>query len=189
MKISLRFHLLLFSFLVLMLCSSVQAKENNSSTMARPYATEQQTIDNITSFIAQSPPLEKAEETRKSLKNTLLVLKGYTTQKEKELDQLNTSLVDIDTTNTISSSLPNLWDPTNATASAYPAEWAEMSLPEVMDQVRKKTEERYLKMILQKTGGRITEGAKMAGITTRSLYSKMREYGLKKESYKKQVKK
>ncbi|TKB10729.1 sigma-54-dependent Fis family transcriptional regulator [Desulforhopalus sp. IMCC35007] len=65
-----------------------------------------------------------------------------------------------------------------------PEEWTQSSLVEVMRLVREETEKRYLDIVLAQTKGNIKESARRAGITTRSLYSKMCEYGLKKENYK-----
>ncbi len=45
-------------------------------------------------------------------------------------------------------------------------------------------ERRYLHALLRVTGGRVGETARRAGIVPRSLYEKMRKYGLKKEDYR-----
>jgi DNA-binding NtrC family response regulator len=54
--------------------------------------------------------------------------------------------------------------------------------------VRKDTvaelERRYLHALLRVTGGRVGETARRAGIVPRSLYQKMRKYGLRKEDYR-----
>jgi DNA-binding NtrC family response regulator len=44
-------------------------------------------------------------------------------------------------------------------------------------------EKAYLSALLKETHGRIGETAKLAGITPRALYEKMRNYGLRKEDY------
>ena len=45
-------------------------------------------------------------------------------------------------------------------------------------------ERRYLHELLTQTGGKVGEAAARAAITPRSLYSKMRRFGLQKEAYK-----
>jgi DNA-binding NtrC family response regulator len=47
-----------------------------------------------------------------------------------------------------------------------------------------RTEAAYLEELLRTTGGRIGETARRAGIDPRSLYTKMRRYGLRKEDFK-----
>ena len=48
----------------------------------------------------------------------------------------------------------------------------------------RKAETAYLSLLLEETRGRIGETAKRAGILPRSLFEKMRRYGLKKEDYR-----
>jgi DNA-binding NtrC family response regulator len=45
-------------------------------------------------------------------------------------------------------------------------------------------ERRYIHALLRVTGGRVGETARRAGIVPRSLYEKMRKYGLRKEDYR-----
>jgi DNA-binding NtrC family response regulator len=45
-------------------------------------------------------------------------------------------------------------------------------------------EQRYLALLLEKTRGRIGETARLAGIEPRSLFEKMRRYGLRKEDFR-----
>jgi DNA-binding NtrC family response regulator len=45
-------------------------------------------------------------------------------------------------------------------------------------------EQRYLRALLKSTRGRIGEAAERAGIDARTLYGKMREYGLQKEQFR-----
>lgn len=65
-----------------------------------------------------------------------------------------------------------------------PKNWTEKSLVEVVSYVTEETEKLYLEMVLEQTNGRIRQSAERAGITSRSLYSKMRKYGIKKENFK-----
>ncbi|GAB6097639.1 sigma-54 dependent transcriptional regulator [Desulfatiferula olefinivorans] len=62
--------------------------------------------------------------------------------------------------------------------------WETMTLPEVLKEVQKHVEQMYLEMILKKTGGRVGEAARLAGIHPRGLYNKMKELGIKKELFK-----
>ncbi|MDA1266645.1 MAG: hypothetical protein O2816_16315 [Planctomycetota bacterium] len=41
-----------------------------------------------------------------------------------------------------------------------------------------------LRALLQRASGRIADAAKLSGLNTRSLYEKMRRYGLRKEHFK-----
>jgi DNA-binding NtrC family response regulator len=49
-----------------------------------------------------------------------------------------------------------------------------------MDQV----DRLYLECALSKTGGRVNQAARIAGIHTRGLYNKMKRLGLRKEDFK-----
>jgi DNA-binding NtrC family response regulator len=42
----------------------------------------------------------------------------------------------------------------------------------------------YLNDLLERTGGRVGEAARQAGLDPRSLYAKMREHGLRKEDFR-----
>ncbi len=68
-----------------------------------------------------------------------------------------------------------------------PLNWAALfrkTLPEVQQAVMEEVERRYLTAALEKTGGRVNETARMAGIHPRGLYNKMKYYGLRKEDFK-----
>jgi two-component system response regulator AtoC len=54
----------------------------------------------------------------------------------------------------------------------------------VRSEVVEAVEECYLRAMLESTGGRVGESARRAAIDPRSLYDKMRKYGLRKESFK-----
>jgi len=62
--------------------------------------------------------------------------------------------------------------------------WKTKTLSEVKDLVLNQIEKKYLEMILEKTGGKIGDAAKIAGIHPRGLYGKMKKLGLDKSSYK-----
>ena len=63
--------------------------------------------------------------------------------------------------------------------------WEGKSLDEVQREIRDRVEQRYLKMILLQTRGRIGEAARIAGIHPRGLYNKMKRLNLQKEDFKK----
>jgi len=65
-----------------------------------------------------------------------------------------------------------------------PAEWLEKTLPEIRAAVVEDLERSYLAAMLRQTGGRIGETAERAGIEARSLYEKMKRYGLRKEDFR-----
>jgi DNA-binding NtrC family response regulator len=65
------------------------------------------------------------------------------------------------------------------------AEWLDKTLPDVQKEVLAQVERLYLEMALRKTGGRIAETARIAGIHPRGLYNKMKQAGLRKEAFKK----
>ena len=65
-----------------------------------------------------------------------------------------------------------------------PAKWLEKTLPEVRAAVVQDLERRYLAALLRETGGRVGEAAGKAGIEPRSLYEKMKRYGLSKEDFR-----
>ena len=58
------------------------------------------------------------------------------------------------------------------------------SLREVRQEAVAHAETAYIRAMLQKTRGRINETAKLAGIQTRSLFEKMRRYGIQKEEFR-----
>lgn len=65
-----------------------------------------------------------------------------------------------------------------------PPEWLAQPLSEVREDVIQQFERSYLKEQLRATLGRVGEAAKRAGIQPRSLFDKMRRYGLKKEDFR-----
>lgn len=71
--------------------------------------------------------------------------------------------------------------------SHLPEGWEQQTLVDVMRLVHEQTEKRYLEMVLLQKNGRIKQTADHAGITTRSLYNKMRKYGLQKEDFNKKL--
>jgi two-component system response regulator AtoC len=62
--------------------------------------------------------------------------------------------------------------------------WMEKTLPVVKAEVVAQLEKMYCEMVLDKTGGRISKAADIAGIQTRSLYNMMKRLGLKKEDFR-----
>jgi transcriptional regulator with PAS, ATPase and Fis domain len=58
------------------------------------------------------------------------------------------------------------------------------TLPEVQQEVLIQVERMYLERALSKTGGRVNQAARIAGIHTRGLYNKMKRLGLRKEDFK-----
>ncbi len=69
------------------------------------------------------------------------------------------------------------------------SKWTEESLEEVRRRALEAIERAYLEALLSQTGGRIGLTASRAGIQPRSLFEKMRRYGLRKEDYRKPAKK
>lgn len=68
--------------------------------------------------------------------------------------------------------------------SSISDEWLNRPLREVRKEYVYELERTYLAALLDATGGRVGETAKRAGIEPRSLFEKMRRYGLKKEDFK-----
>jgi DNA-binding NtrC family response regulator len=66
-----------------------------------------------------------------------------------------------------------------------PPDWLDRPLNEVREAVVAELEKHYLHALLEQTRGRIGEAATRAGIDPRSVYNKMRRYGLDKTAYKK----
>jgi DNA-binding NtrC family response regulator len=62
--------------------------------------------------------------------------------------------------------------------------WLERPLADVRAGALAWVERRYLEAQLERTAGRVGETAQRAGITARSLYSRMRALGLRKEDYR-----
>jgi DNA-binding NtrC family response regulator len=63
-------------------------------------------------------------------------------------------------------------------------DWLDRPWGDVRKQVLEETELRYLRGLLQDTGGRIGETATRAGMDPRSLHQKMKKYGLRKEDFR-----
>ena len=70
------------------------------------------------------------------------------------------------------------------TEGFIPKEWTEKPWPELRREILEQLERAYLTVLLKSTGGRIDETAKRAGIQSRSLFDKMKHYGLKKEQFR-----
>jgi two-component system, NtrC family, response regulator AtoC len=66
-----------------------------------------------------------------------------------------------------------------------PEGWLKRPLDEVRQQVLEHLERTYLAAVLRQTGGHVGQAAKAAGFTPRSLFDKMRRYGLAKEDFRK----
>ncbi len=62
--------------------------------------------------------------------------------------------------------------------------WRGLSWREVNERMTGEWEPRYLTALLRETHGRIAETARLAGLTTRSIYSKMRQYKLDKRQFR-----
>jgi DNA-binding NtrC family response regulator len=64
------------------------------------------------------------------------------------------------------------------------AEWLRLPWAGVRRKVLEETELRYLKGLLTRTGGRVGEAARQAGMDPRSLHPKLKKHGLRKEDYR-----
>ena len=64
------------------------------------------------------------------------------------------------------------------------SEWTHQSLDEVRRRAVEAVERAYLSALLAETGGRIAATASRAGIQPRSLFEKLRRYGLRKEQFR-----
>jgi DNA-binding NtrC family response regulator len=71
----------------------------------------------------------------------------------------------------------------------FPEEWLQKSLKDARKDILQQLERGYLTSLLTSTGGRVGEAAKKAGIDTRSLYDKMKQYGLNKKDFRPEVQK
>jgi DNA-binding NtrC family response regulator len=58
------------------------------------------------------------------------------------------------------------------------------TLPEIHQDVMDQVDRLYLAKVLAKTGGRVNQAARIAGIHPRGLYNKMKRLGLRKEDFK-----
>ena len=65
-----------------------------------------------------------------------------------------------------------------------PPHWLQTPLPQLRQSMVDQLERRYLQALLQETKGRIGETARRAGIEPRSLYEKMKRYGMDKSAYR-----
>ena len=65
-----------------------------------------------------------------------------------------------------------------------PPAWLSRPIRDIREEIVERFERAYLAAMLDQTGGRIDESARLAGLTPRALYGKMQRYGLKKEQFK-----
>jgi DNA-binding NtrC family response regulator len=65
-----------------------------------------------------------------------------------------------------------------------PAQWIDEPLETVRRKALESVERAYLDALLRATNGRIAETARRAGIQPRSLFEKLRRYGLEKKHYR-----
>jgi DNA-binding NtrC family response regulator len=65
-----------------------------------------------------------------------------------------------------------------------PQTWLTKPLHEVREIFFSDLEQQYIEGILRATGGRIGDAAKRAGLQERSLYEKMKQFGLRKEDFR-----
>lgn len=64
------------------------------------------------------------------------------------------------------------------------ADWLEKPLKNVRKEIYEQAEKKYLSHLLQVTRGQVGIAAQRAGINQRALYTKMKHYGLNKETYR-----
>ena len=62
--------------------------------------------------------------------------------------------------------------------------WLDVPLPEARRHFLERLERTYLRRLLHRTNGQVTQTARLAGIDPRTLYNKMRQYGIRKEQYR-----
>ena len=74
--------------------------------------------------------------------------------------------------------------PDSAHRLRLPEQWIAKPLREVREAFLSDLERQYVEGLLRATGGRIGEAAKRAGIRERSLYEKMKQFGLRKEDFR-----
>ncbi len=75
-------------------------------------------------------------------------------------------------------------DLVRAAQKAIDPDWLEHSWAQIRKRVLEEAELRYLRGLLQDAEGRIGETATRAGMDPRSLYQKMKKYGLRKEDFR-----
>jgi DNA-binding NtrC family response regulator len=66
----------------------------------------------------------------------------------------------------------------------FPEKWSEKPLKEARRNILEQFEKGYLASLLTSTNGRLGEAAKRAGIDSRTLFDKMKQYGLSKKDFK-----
>ena len=69
-------------------------------------------------------------------------------------------------------------------SETFTEEWLQKPLKEARGDILRQFEKSYLTSLLMSTKGRVGESAKKAGIDTRSLYEKMKQYGLNKKDFR-----
>ena len=69
-------------------------------------------------------------------------------------------------------------------AELIPDEWVSKPLKEIRESAVERFEKAYLTKLLALTEGRVGETAKRAGMEPRSLFNKMKRYGLRKEDFR-----
>ena len=74
--------------------------------------------------------------------------------------------------------------PDSAHRLRLPEQWLARPLREVRESFLSDFERQYVEGLLRATGGRIGEAAKRAGLQERSLYEKMKQFGLRKEDFR-----
>ncbi len=104
------------------------------------------------------------------VERAMLICRGN----EISMSDLPTVLQDNLETNRIPGSVGN--DPA--------VDWRGKTLSEVKKSAIEEIERSYLTMILMETRGRIGDAARISGIHSRSLFNKMKKFGLKKEDFK-----
>lgn len=67
---------------------------------------------------------------------------------------------------------------------AFPEEWLQKPLKDARRDILEQFERSYLTSLLTSTNGRVGEAAKRAGIDSRTLFDKMKEYGLDKKDHR-----
>lgn len=72
----------------------------------------------------------------------------------------------------------------SASMASDSAFWEGKTLPEVQKIVLEQVEGIYLRKVLTETEGRVGRAAKIAGIHSRGLYSKMKQLGIRKEDFR-----
>jgi len=63
-------------------------------------------------------------------------------------------------------------------------DWQNKTLAQVKADVLDRIEKSYIEMVLEQTGGKVGQTAEIAGINPRSLYAKMKKFGLDKADFK-----